>query len=135
MGGLVHKSKGKTLGVGICHWFYMVFRAQETLPNKLRRTDAVLAQMVEAEYPERSLGFSDGSSQKTINDYRQKYNNGKFSPPEKYPIDHVFSFRYDEEGRRVDPRHGVRILSQYEIYQIYQDWVDKHGQVVESIRA
>jgi hypothetical protein len=104
-----HKSRGKTSGVGICTYFAFLFRANELAFKSRKLTDDQIAIMVEKEFPDRpsALVFRGPSKKRTINEYRIRYNTGRFTygkTPELY------SYRYNSVGDRVDGRTGKKVL-------------------------
>jgi hypothetical protein len=101
----VHKSICVTTGVGICTYFANLFQANELSPKVKKLTDEQIAILVEKEFPNRPTAkvYRGQSKRRTINEYRQRYHNGKFTGGD---IPSVFSFRYDKDGDEVDGRTG-----------------------------
>lgn len=103
---IVHKSKGKSYtNIGICTYFAMLFRMNELAPKKRKMTDDQIAAEIEKEYPNRPSAqcFRGPNKKRTINEYRLRYNSGRFThgtPPT------IYSYRYDSMGNRVDGRTG-----------------------------
>lgn len=108
-GKATHKSKGITSGVGICTYFAFLFRSNEIAPKKKKLTDEQIAIAIEKEFPNRPTAFSfrGPNKNKTINEYRLKYNRGCFTYNQ---IPELYSYRYDSMGNRVDGRTGRKIL-------------------------
>lgn len=104
-----HKSQGLTSGVGICTYFAFLFKFNETLPKKRKLTDEQIALAVEKEFPGRPSAqcFRGPTKRRTINEYRLKYNAGKFTY-NKMP--EFYSYRYNSSGDRVDGRTGKKVL-------------------------
>ena len=99
----LHKSHGVTTGLGICSFFAMLFRLNESSPVKL--TDEQIALRVKEEYPDRPTAdrYLGKNKIRTINEYRCRYNTGMFTKglsPRKQ------SHRYNEQGNKVDGKHG-----------------------------
>lgn len=114
---------GRSLNIGICSFFALLFESNESSPKKYKLTNEQIEAEVRKEYPDRKGAFFDGKragrrdtwGRITVNTYRQKYNKGVFTqgiPPER------FSFRYDKRGMRVDSRTGKRLLLPEEIESI-----------------
>jgi len=113
------KTSGKTLGMGVCAWFCMVFEANEKLDKSKKLTDDMIAQMLVEEYPDhpRSLKYlSPGVP--TVNQMRGRYNRGEFSPRDPSTGElvppKIISFRYNEDGRKVNGRTGSKLLTPYQ---------------------
>lgn len=108
------KSRGITTGLGFCAYISGLFKANEINyqceNTRYILTDKQIAIKLIEEFPGRkmALAFLDPNNRNTINDYRNKYNLGKFSPRKTPPEYH--SFRYNEEGQRVDGRTGKKPL-------------------------
>lgn len=128
----VHKSKGKTLGLGICGFFAAIFDSNEVVSKRKKLTDEEIMVAVENEFPDRpsAHSFRGENKTRTINEYRLRYNQGKFSPQGKMPERR--SFRYNKDGERVDGRKGNRLLNQLEIdgfISSHKYWRDKQNGV------
>lgn len=110
----IHKSKGKTTGLGICAFFAYLFKVNEVSPKKHKKTDQMIALEVEREFPDRPTAycFLGDTKTRTINEYRHRYNTGKFTGAR---LPDVMSFRYDSDGDRVDFRTGKDKLHSFEI--------------------
>lgn len=108
------KSHGKSTNIGFCAYISALFKTNELLykypSTKKPLTDHQIALDLLEEFPGRkmALAFLDPDNRNTVNDYRNKYNSGTFSPGKLPPEQH--SFRYNEEGKRVDGRTGKREL-------------------------
>lgn len=107
---IIHKSRGRSYtNIGICTYFAMLFRMNELAPKKRKMTDDQIAAEIEKEYPNRpsAFCFRGPNKRRTINEYRLKYNSGRFtngtSPANP-------SYRYDSMGNRVDGRTGKKVL-------------------------
>ena len=108
----VSKSKGITTGVGICVYFSNLFEANELAPKKKKINDRRIAEKVAEEFPERESAQSFLTGEKTVNDYRNRYNKGIFTrgvPPKQ------LSLRYNKNGQAVDVRTGRHNLFPEEI--------------------
>jgi hypothetical protein len=123
---IIHKSRGKTTGLGVCCWFHCLFKAQEIARPDLRKTDDEISRLAAAEFPGRHFGFLAQPKRFPISEYRHRYNTGKFSPKGEFPLDHTYSFRYDEEGCRVDDRTGTKQLSLQACVDKITQWKQKH---------
>ncbi len=84
-------------------------RANELAPKKKKLTDEQLAIAIEEEYPHRPTAFCfrGPTKTRTINEYRLRYNQGKFTGGK---VPSLYSYRYDSLGNRVDGRTGKKIL-------------------------
>jgi len=116
-----HKSTGRTSGLGIIAYFITIFEANELLPRSKKMPDSVIARKVAREFPDRpsAQDFMSSNPSKTVNSYRYRYNKGSFTkgiPPR------TFSFRYNEEGERVNGKTGTYLLSGKDVYEM----LDKH---------
>lgn len=114
---LVFKSYGRTTGVGICTYFSFLFDANELSPRFRKLTDEQIAIKVEAEFPKRASAFLFRGKNKTstVNEYRNKYNKGLFSPERTMPKRR--SFRYDSDGDRVEEKYGKKKLDDIQILE------------------
>lgn len=110
----IHKSKGHTTGLGICAFFAYLFKVNEIVPKRKKKTDDQIAAEVEKEFPYRPTAFCFRGKNKTrtISEYRHRYNTGKFT---KGVIPSILSFRYDEDGDKVDMRTGKIKLVKFEV--------------------
>ncbi len=112
-----NKSQGEQTGMGIMQFFANLFDANELAPISRKLTDEQILLACQAEFPGRKIweDFSDGSTKSkryTVNTYRIKYNNGIMTrgvPPVRK------SYRYDNRGRKVDPRYGMTPLLPEEV--------------------
>jgi hypothetical protein len=104
-----HKSKGITTGLGICSYFAAIFRANEGCVTKRKKTDEQIAIMIEREFPHKlgAFAFRGETKKRTINEYRHRYNTGKFTGG---IVPSIYSFRYNKTGDRVDGRTGTKVL-------------------------
>ena len=101
--------KGRTLGLGVCGYFAVLFEANELAPKKI--TDEQIAAKIKLEFPSAKTEIGPGAKY-TVNVYRQKYNRGIFTghvPPER------FSFRYNAQGQIIHPGKGNRQLLPEEV--------------------
>lgn len=113
-GKKIHKSKGKTTGLGICSYIAILFDVNESSPRKKKMTDSDIAKKILEEFPSRksAKSFLDHSVRYlTINSYRGFYNSGALTGT----IPKVRSFRYGKLGLPVEGRKGNRILFPDEI--------------------
>lgn len=107
---ICHKSRGKSYAnIGICTYFAILFRANEVASKKRKMTDDQIAEAIEKEYPDRpsAFYFRGPNKKRTINEYRHRYNKGFFTGGQ---VPHLYSYRYDSTGNRVDGRTGKKIL-------------------------
>lgn len=119
----IDKSKGTSLGMGVCAYFALLFESNEKLPPKKKMTDEVIAKKMRAEFPDRKSSFFSGKPwksgfQDTVNQWRQKYNRGNLT---RDLIPTICSFRYDEQGQIVDFRSGKYPLLPEEVDLIKQE--------------
>jgi hypothetical protein len=104
-----HKSRGITTGLGICSYFATLFQANELAPKGRKMTDEQIAMKVEHEFPNRpgAFAYRGQTKKRTINEYRHRYNTGKFTGG-ILPL--LFSFRYNSSGEIVDGKTGKEVL-------------------------
>lgn len=124
------KSKGATTGLGITIFCSTLFEANELAPKKKKATDEKLIQKIAKEFPGRKISKELLNGTKTLNDYRNRYNKGKFTrglPPKKY------SFRYGPSGTPVNGRTGSHELCREEIQLIRRNHTTLREQALREI--
>lgn len=115
---------GKYTRKGLCHFVFEVLELNETLPASQKKTNAAIVEVIVREFPTNyQLHVRLRKAERTsVNYYRQKYNTGILIPGR--PIRHV-SFRYNEQGERVDYHTGKKRLSVVVQNQILQKYRNK----------
>tara|TARA_Y100001934_G_scaffold13174_1_gene16096 strand:+ start:213 stop:785 length:573 start_codon:yes stop_codon:yes gene_type:complete len=115
-----HRTCGKKTGVGIMTFWAFIFEGNETLPPEERMTNAEIERQVRAEFPHESTLIRNlDTGNQSVNYYRHLYNKGRMNdgiPPKK------LSFRYNEDGDKVNTRTGRRKLSRNEIKEYKQKY-------------
>jgi len=134
--------QGKYTRKSIGEFFFEVFVANEIAERRFKKTNAAIVDMVVVEFPKNyklHVTLRKGERNGT-NHYRQKYNVGRLSPGR--PVVHV-SFRYNENGDRVDFATGRKLLSiadqklllsRYtsKIMQSYAKFANKHKEPTDA---
>jgi len=109
------RTKGVNFKGGICLWWATLFQANEALPPHKKLTDQSIKLAVLKEFPtlgyesKDKLGPPDETGRETVNYYRNLYNLGRLTSgkvPERK------SYRYNEQGKRVNGRTGTRLLKE-----------------------
>lgn len=126
---------GKTTKMGLSAFVYLLFKTNELrYINQLKTGEKPLTDAMIADALIREFGGKKGvknfasrfeSAKTGVSYYRGLYNFGRlsgFTPPE------YFSFRYDQDGQRVDRSTGRYLLSTEEQKQLifkHQQWWDR----------
>lgn len=132
MNRTIHKSKGQSIGIGICTYFAILFQVNEITSKQ--RTDEEIAMEVEKEFPNRPTAFCFREPHKTrsVNEYRHRYNTGKFTNGR---IPELYSFRYNSNKERVEASKGQRPLTDEEITtQLAEHEAKRNSQKEEDIK-
>jgi hypothetical protein len=108
------KKKGKIAGLGVFATIEMLFEWNETAPPDKRMNDNTIKMEILKEFPEKvaELGAEGRVGKATINEYRSRFNRGRFTQGRK---PRRMSWRYNDEGEKVEGRFGARELTQKEI--------------------
>jgi hypothetical protein len=123
---------GQRSKLGVVQFVATIFQVNETLPRTRKHTDASINRMIAEEFPARK-GIQKGivSGKMTASSYRYKYNTGTLTgcePP-------IISFRYNEDGYKVDQRTGKRLLSPDEQKTIIEKFRHKSRELAASRAA
>lgn len=105
------RSHGSKTKKPVGEFLFELFQANEACERRNKKTNAALSEIVIKEFPKRdrlAVALRSKVQKNGINMYRQKYNTGRLVPGRT--VTHV-SFRYNEDGDRVDYRTGKRILT------------------------
>lgn len=116
--------------MGITQFFASLFETNEFAyeTGEIRiLTDDEIARAVEQEFPDRPSAhvYRGKKKKRTVNEYRNYYNDGKFTeliPPKK------LSFRYNREGERVNGRSGKPLVEE----QI-RHMIEKHSRYRKEV--
>lgn len=111
------KKRGKIAGLGVFATIEMLFEWNETAPPDKRMNDNTIKMEILKEFPEKAkeLGIDGKVGKATVNEYRSRFNRGKITKGRK---PRRMSWRYNDEGEKVEGRFGSRELSQKEIREM-----------------
>ena len=136
--------QGRYTRKSICEFFFEVFVANEVAERRFKKTNAAIVDMVVTEFPKNfKLHVTLRKGERNgVNHYRQKYNVGRLLPGRA--IVHV-SFRYNENGDRVDYATGRKLLTMTEqktllsrythkIMQSYAKFANKHKEPTDPAK-
>lgn len=105
--------RGKVHGLGFGAFLYLLFDANERLPRERKMTNAEIERQIAEEFSHHPKTVARLKKDATVNYHRHAYNRGLLSNPQG-AIPELISYRYDEEGHRVDGRTGKRKLTEQE---------------------
>lgn len=121
--------RGQRSKLGIVQFVATIFQVNETLPRTRKHTDTSINRMILEEFPARK-GIQKGirTGKMSASSYRYKYNTGILTGCEPPQI----SFRYNEDGHRVDQRTGKRLLSPDEQKTIIEKFRQKSRELAAT---
>lgn len=110
-----HRTHGKKTGLGIMSFWATLFEGNELLPRAKKMTNAEIDRQVRLEFPHEQVLLDNlDSGRQSVNYYRHLYNKGRMSRP-KGTAPEFLSFRYCDQGYRVDTRSGNRHLKEIDV--------------------
>lgn len=110
------KKRGKIAGLGVFATLEMLFEWNETAPPNKRMNDNTIKREILKEFPEKEkqLGAEGRVGRSTVNQLRSMFNRGLLTKGRK-PKN--MSWRYNDEGKKCEPRYGSRPLTRQEILE------------------
>lgn len=115
-----YRTKGKKTQMGIMAFWRYLFEANEILDTENKMTNAEIERQVRLEFPhEDRLIRNLDSGKQSVNYYRHLYNKGRM---DNGVCPKHISFRYDYDGRIVNTRTGIQLLTRADI----QRYIEKY---------
>lgn len=123
---------GKRTKMGIQQFLATIFEMNELNPRSKKLTNAAIQKLLLDEFPNRpNLHRNFDAGKTSINYYRHLYNSGRLT--NRMPAN--ISFRYNEVGIAVEPRHGKRPLTVPEKQQTIERYRKNYLTVSDNDRG